>query len=70
VYSSPSDNRAIKWAGFVTSMGKFRKEPNMLTGKPKGEKPFRRHGCRWENHTVVPVKGIVCDNVVDSTGSI
>jgi hypothetical protein len=54
LYSSPNMIRIIKprrmrWAGHVASMGENNNAYRVLVGKPKGRRPLRRPGHRWED---------------------
>jgi len=38
----------MRWAGHVAHMGEWRGAYKILVGKPNGERPLERPGCRWQ----------------------
>ena len=55
VYSLPNIVRVVKsrrmrWAGHVVRIVKGRDVHRVLVGKPEGNRPLGRPGCRWENN--------------------
>ena len=55
LYCSPNIVRVIKWirmrwAGNVARMGERRGVYRVLVGKPKGKRPLRSPGRRWEDN--------------------
>ena len=55
LYSLPNIVRVVKsirmrWAGYMTRMGKGRGVHRFLVGKPEGKRPLGRPRRRWEDN--------------------
>ena len=55
LYRSPNivwviKSRRLKWAGHVARMEESRSAFKILTGKPRGKRPFGRPRRRWEDN--------------------
>ena len=41
-------SRHVRWLGLVVHLGQRRGAYTVFMGKPGGERPLERPGCRWE----------------------
>jgi hypothetical protein len=68
LYSSPNIIRLIKsrrmrWAGRAARMGESRGVYSVLVGKPEGNRPLGRRGCRWEDNIKMDLQERGCVGV-------
>jgi hypothetical protein len=63
LYASKNTIRVIKsrkmvWAGNAARMEEMRNAYKISTGKPEGNRPLGRTGCRWEEFIVMDLRDI------------
>ena len=52
-------SRQIRWLGLVAHVGQRRGAYTVFMGKPGGERPLERPGCRWEKIVKFILKKLV-----------
>jgi hypothetical protein len=47
------------WAGHAARMGESRRAYSVVLGKPEGERPLGRPGCRWEDSIKTDIEEMI-----------